>query len=170
MQHWAFVAPLSNQHVWARDHADSRYYSYLKNSLEHHLSVYGRIWSMGDELGLDRDNKRCFCWYAADLEMTLLEPASAQGHNLGSSARLSADVTPLVRPNRTVLLPAVHDSAIDINKGRQKLVLFGHHCRSGLHMPLRIQTSGTWRSFFIVHQDCEIIGLFCVSPTFSPYP
>ena len=104
MQHWAFVAPLSNQHVWARDHADSRYYSYLKNSLEHHLSVYGRIWSMGDELGLDRDNKICFCWYAADLEMTLLEPASAQGHNLGSSARLSTDVTPLVRPNRTVLL------------------------------------------------------------------
>ncbi|EMS46835.1 Transcription factor PIF5 [Triticum urartu] len=32
-----------------------------------------------------------------DLEMTLLEPASAQGYNLGNSVRLSTDVTPLLQ-------------------------------------------------------------------------
>jgi hypothetical protein len=70
--------------------AETRYYSYLKDCLWNHLSVSGRIWSVWDELGLAGTNRRCFCWYDADLEMIWLEPAAARGHNTASFSLVSA--------------------------------------------------------------------------------
>jgi hypothetical protein len=76
MQSWAFVERLRYRHVYTE-----QILSYLKNSLWHHLSVSGRIWSVWDELGLAGTNRRCFCRYDADLEMIWLEPAAARGQH-----------------------------------------------------------------------------------------
>lgn len=80
MQLWAFVAPLSSRHVYAQDRAKRRYYSNLENSLQHHLSVSGMIWSMGDELGLAGTTEDMLQIWS----MAWLEPASTQGEKAGA--------------------------------------------------------------------------------------
>lgn len=146
MQHWALVAPLSNQHVWARDHAELRIADTILirrivlSTTFLFMEGFGP-WEMN--LGLWQGQQKMIvpicCRSGDDIVGARICTMTQLVHFCSSFHRCNS--TPLVSPNGTVLLTC--GRAIDIrmdgwNKGRQKkLVLFGHNCRSGLHMPFR---------------------------------
>jgi hypothetical protein len=110
MQSWAFVERLRYRHVYTE-----QILSYLKNSLWHHLSVSGRIWSVWDELGLGQtedasaDMMQIWRWYGWSQQL--------HEDNTGSFALFSAKVT---TPANSYRIPVNLQSALQLSNFRSK--------------------------------------------------